>query len=329
MLKRLETVCEARLPVDETLRIKRCRYLPENITESKLCCLPRLSLVTGIHGDELEGQYTCFQLARTIQEHSQNLTGVLDIYPAINTLGIDSISRGFPNFELDMNRIFPGSADHLMVDKLAKEIVASLAGSDLVIDIHASNIFLRELPQARINETIAGKLIHLASMLNLDFLWIHPSAPVLESTLAHSLNSIDTPCIVVEMGVGMRITPQYTDQLVAGILNVMGELGIWSGEREMDILSRPMMTSLDHKVHFVNSKTSGIFVSAIGHCSAVERDQHIGTIIDPLEGVVREEIMSPCSGLVFTLREYPVVYTGSLIARVMEGGRVVEKGNLV
>ncbi|MCD7842563.1 MAG: succinylglutamate desuccinylase, partial [Lachnospiraceae bacterium] len=53
---------------------------------------------------------------------------------------------------------------------------------------------------------------------------------VLESTLAYSLNSRGTPCLVAEMGVGMRLTEQYGRQLTDGILNVMKELGMWDGE---------------------------------------------------------------------------------------------------
>ena len=36
-------------------------------------------------------------------------------------------------------------------------------------------------------------------------------------------------------------------------------------------------------------------------------------------GAVEQEIFAPCSGIVFTLREYPVVYEGSLLARILGG----------
>ena len=36
--------------------------------------------------------------------------------------------------------------------------------------------------------------------------------------------------------------------------------------------------------------------------------QLLGTIVNPLGGDVKEEIVSPRAGLLFTLREYPVVY---------------------
>jgi predicted deacylase len=98
----IKTVAEVALPVDEVLRIKKRCIMPDG-SES----VPkRISIVTGIHGDELEGQYVCFELARRIEENKKCLNGIVDIYPAMNPLGIDSVTRGIPAFDLDMNRIF-------------------------------------------------------------------------------------------------------------------------------------------------------------------------------------------------------------------------------
>lgn len=47
----------------------------------------------------------------------------------------------------------------------------------------------------------------------------------------------------------------------------------------------------------------------------------MGEIIDPLTGEAREKVVAPCDGMIFTLREYPVVYSGSLIARILGGVR--------
>ena len=59
----IKTVAEVALPVDEVLRIKKRRILPEGSGRDQ----KRISIVTGIHGDELEGQYVCFELARRIE----------------------------------------------------------------------------------------------------------------------------------------------------------------------------------------------------------------------------------------------------------------------
>jgi len=99
-------------------------------------------------------------------------------------------------------------------------------------------------------------------MLGCDFIWVHASATVLESTLAYSLNSIGTKTLVVEMGVGMRITREYGDRLTEGILNLLKNLGMWSGECKP--VKEPIV-SADRAVAFVNSGAAGIFVPAAEH----------------------------------------------------------------
>lgn len=47
----------------------------------------RFCVVTGIHGDELEGQYVCYELIRRIRERMENLKGVVELYPALNPPG--------------------------------------------------------------------------------------------------------------------------------------------------------------------------------------------------------------------------------------------------
>ena len=308
----VQTVASIHLPVDEKLEIRKNRLAPLSPSGSE----KRICIVTGVHGDELEGQFVCYELNRRLQEHPEWLTGIVDIYPAMNPMGIDSITRGIPMFDLDMNRIFPGNADGAVPEYIASQIIEDMKGADFVIDIHASNIFLQEIPQARISEITAETLLPYAKLLGLDFIWIHSAATVLESTLAHSLNMLDTKTIVVEMGVGMRITRAYGLRLVNGILNLMKDQGLWQGP--VDPVREPIVSS-DGKVGFVNADASGIFVPCVEHWKAIEAGDPMGDILDPLTGQVKQHITAPVSGMIFTLREYPVVYSGSLLARILGG----------
>ena len=307
----IETVVSVGLPIDEKLMIQKNRLIPQKGLSGGE---KRISIVTGTHGDELEGQYVCYELQRRIRENIGCLTGIVDVYPAINPLGIDSITRGIPGFDLDMNRVFPGSEDGSMPEYIASGIIEDLSGSAAVIDIHASNIFLEEIPQVRINELSRDTLVPLAKLLNTDYIWVHSSATVLESTLAYSLNSIGTPTLVVEMGVGMRITKKFGDQLTDGIFTLMKELGIWSGEV---VTPKEPIISEDGEVSFINAGKSGVFVPCVEHWKNVRKGGHIGDILNPLTGEINERISSPTDGIVFTLREYPIVNEGSLIARIL------------
>lgn len=293
----IQEVVSVGLPVDERWKIIKNRIEP---LEGGSSSMKRICIVTGTHGDELEGQYVCYELARRLNEHRELLHGIVDIYPALNPLGIDSITRGIPMFDLDMNRIFPGSNTNATAEYVAAQIMNDMSGADLAVDIHASNIFLRETPQVRVSEDTADVLLPYAKLMNIDFVWVHASATVLESTLAHSLNSTGVPCLVAEMGVGMRITKDYGLQLVDGIFRLMCELGIWSGdvpEVRCPIVSR------DGHVSFVNAEASGIFIPSVEHWQHVEKGDHLGDIVNPATGEVLHDVTADVSGRVFTLRE--------------------------
>lgn len=308
----IKTVASVGLPVDEVLEIRKNHITPDQPVKGKK---KRISVVTGIHGDELEGQFVCFELIRRIQEEKEKLTGIVDVYPAMNPLGIDSITRGIPGFDLDMNRLFPGNSDGDMTEYLASEIIDDVTGSDVCIDIHASNIYLTEIPQIRINELHKEKLVPLAEKVNVDFIWVHGASTVLESTFAHSLNSRNVPTLVVEMGVGMRITKDYCNQLVDGIFNLMREMGIWQGETKEP--RKPIISEDPDDVSYLNASTSGVFVPNVKHWEHLNKGDHIGSIIDPLRGKVLDKILSPVDGILFTIREYPIVDEGSLVGRLL------------
>ena len=308
----IKTVVSVGLAVDERLRVMKNVLQPDKLSGDE----KRICIVTGTHGDELEGQYVCYEMNRIINAQKECLKGIVEIYPALNPLGVDSISRGIPKFDLDMNRIFPGDEEGSMAEHVAAKVVQDIAGADLCLDIHASNIFLREIPQARINVNTAAKLLPYARRLNLDFVWVHAAATVLEATLAHSLNSIGVPTVVVEMGVGMRITEEFCHQLTDGIFCVMKDLGIWNGKV---ITPKSPIISQDGEVGFVNAGMPGIFVPCAEHWNNVKKDELIGRILNPLDGTIQENVYSPIHGMLFTLREYPVVSCGSLIARVLGG----------
>ena len=200
------------------------------------------------------------------------------------------------------------------MEVICSSIVNDLAGSDVCIDVHSSNIFLQEIPQIRISVPTADTLVPLARLLNVDLVWVHESATVLESTLAHTLNSRGTRTLVVEMGVGMRIDKPYCEQVFDGILNLMQHLGMWKGEVRP---VREPIVSLGRQVGFVNSDAAGIFVPCVSFGETVQAGDLIGEVLDPLTSQVTERVLAVCSGLLFTLREYPIVYGGSLLARIL------------
>lgn len=100
-----------------------------------------------------------------------------------------------------------------------------------------------------------------------------------------------------------------------GIFVEMKDLGMWQGEV---ITPKDPLIFTDGEVHYLNAGYAGIFLPTVEHLTNVKKGDKIGEILDPLESVVKEELYSECDGILFTLREYPVVSEGSLIGRILE-----------
>ena len=309
MNPRPETILSLELPYRDHLVLQR--------TVFKGGSGPKAVITSGIHGDEIEGLYVCHRLARWLSAHPKALRGRVELFPAVNPLGLKTLQRAVPVFESDLNRNFPGHPEGLVPQRIADAVMRHTDDAALVIDIHASNIYLRELPQVRISKPYARRLVPLARQMNLDVIWVHGAATVLEATLAHSLNHSGIACLVVEMGVGMRITPAFTDQLVTGILNVWRRLGVLDPKIDIPELTHQPRLANDKNVHYLNAETSGLFAPSVDKLSVVRKNQVLGEIVSPLRSEVLSVVRSPVDGLLFTLREYPLVYEGSLMARIM------------
>jgi hypothetical protein len=114
----------------------------------------------------------------------------------------------------------------------------------------------------------------------------------------------------------MRITKDYCHQLVEGIFNTMKHMGIWQGETGE--IREPIVEKEADSVIFFNAPRAGIFIPSAKHWELLEAGEEVGCIVDPLRGEVLSRIISEDRGILFTIREYPVVGEGSLVGRLLK-----------
>lgn len=307
----IENVTKAALYVNENLVIRRNRIQPESGYEDR----GRICIVTGAHGDELEGQFVCYELIRRIKAQKDCLRGTVDIYPALNPLGMDTGVRTVPILDMDLNSMFSENLDGTMMDKVVSSIVESLIGAEVVIDVHASDTFVKEIPQARISEEFEDMMVPYAKQLNIDLIWIHANATIQESSLAYSMCKLGVPALIMEMGLGNRINREYGVQVVDGIIHLMHKLGLWEGD---DIPVKNPRIIRNDDISFIRADESGIFLPLSENDTYVSKGDILGEMIDPLLGEVLYQVKADCDGHLFTVREHPLAYEGALIARILK-----------
>lgn len=314
----IETVMTAQMPVGLPIKIKKNRLEPDTIQEN----MPRLSIVAGVHGDELQGQYICYELIRRIKEERENLKGIVDVYPCVAPMALEIRKRNAPG-ALDMNAMFPGSHHGHTIEYMAAEVIEDLKGSDFCIDIHSSDIFIRELPQIRVPENAGKKVTELAQKSGIPVLWMNSnSSSVWEGSLAYSLRRKGIPNLVIESGIALKIDYEYCKKVIDGIFQMMKKLEVFEGEVSP---TKKTVTVKKNDVEVIHCNTSGIFIPKIQIGSFVRENQVLGCIVRPILGAELEEVKSSCDGMIFSLREYPAVCEGELLARICKAERPAGK----
>jgi len=313
-----ETIFPIRTPLGTPIQITRQSFTGRRGN-------PRVSFLAGLHGDELEGVYLCHRLIQYLRglqaREPEALRGTVHIYPAVNPQALGAATRLSPFFASDMNRQLGDKNGHSLPAQACQKLLDSLRNSsDCVVDLHASNLHLRELAQIRIIEEFDRKLIPLALRTNTDLIWVHPASGVFESTFGYNLNRAKIPTLVVEAGICLRIDDALCDQVLNGMIHLLHHLGVLATAEGAPEVKEPMLVH-PSEVHQVQAEHAGLFVARARLGQMLEAGDILGEVVDPLRGEVVEEAVAPEAGLLFTLREHPVTYQGAALARIAQPSR--------
>jgi len=310
--KEISTVASIKMPIGENWTVSRCRYACEDGAGKRVC------MATGVHGDEMMGQLVVYDVAQRIAKQPEHLHGVVDIYPMINSLGLDIGERMVPSgTHLDMNRAFPGSEDGTAMESICYHVVEDMKGADLVLDIHTSSQITSSLYCVRLHESSAQAMVPEAAALCPEVIWVLPDRPAYNAALTGALTLAGTKALAIEMDERRLRTQMIVDVVVEGIFCKLSEMGVWSGEvRPAPALESIPCMLADEDMCRVTCKNPGMFVPRESMGEEVHAGDVLGTIFDALRGEPVETVVAPAGGLVFVQRRYSVVYPGTLIARI-------------
>lgn len=95
---------------------------------------------------------------------------------------------------------------------------------------------------------------------------------------------------------------------------MLDKFGMWGGNLPVRI-KQPIISTVGD-VCFINANYSGVIINPMPHSSRVCKGDVLCQIVSSLTGEVLENVEAPVDGLLFTMRSYPIVYEGSLLARI-------------
>lgn len=202
---------------------------------------PVLFVGGGVHGEELNGIEIARRIARDVDPRA--VRGVLVAVPIQNVPSYEAFAYTTPWDGGDLGKSFPGDPAGSFTERLAHtlfEVVISRA--DIVIDVHSAMKWGEEYPQciiiddgterATAAEAVArcfpvGAIVKvLPRDLPVHFGAAHDRS--IFSILMHA----GTPAVLVEIGEGGKLSADYIEIGVRGIVNAMKFLRMLDGPPE-------------------------------------------------------------------------------------------------
>lgn len=268
---------------------------------------PRLAVVAGVHGDELEGVRAIHALSETID--CEHFAGTLLLAPIVNLPAFTHRTRRGAFDGVDLNRVFPGRQDGSISERLAYTLVHTvLRDTQLVISLHGLGVYGTLLPWMEFVDIPGpvGQASHAAARA-FGFADLMP-LPLLPGVLIAALAQRGIPAIEGEIGGQGMIDAANWQRYTTGVMNVMRHLGMLAD-------TAPVVDSRYWELQWISAAAGGLFVRAVSLGEQVLNGQTLGAIVDPF-GHAIAEVVASCDGVVGAYQTFASVYPGEPIILV-------------
>ena len=268
---------------------------------------PTVTILGGVHGDELTGPSTCTHLLSNTFTDSgkpldpKHLAGTIRIVPIVNLPGYRSKSRYFPDGR-DLNRHFPGDMKGSTTKRVAAQTWKYLFSDvDAIVDLHSAGKGRSNMPQLRADLAHPGSNI-LAKAFGIEI--ILDSKPPTGS-LRKAAIQVDIPVVTYEGGGANFLDNEAVKVAMHGVLNVLRSLRMIEGNPH-----RPRFRILASGSHWLRAGEGGLLDMFVSSGSVMREGEVIATISDPATPGITVDIVAPEDGLIIGAATNPFTAAG-------------------
>lgn len=278
---------------------------------------PRVSVLGGIHGDEIEGVLAARHLLGTLS--GCRLRGQLTVVPVANPPAFQLGSRCGPD-GMNLARIFPGNSSGTVSERLARTLTTQvISGASLLIDIHSAGRHYRMPGFCGYPAYLSyggHSCRRLAEQTGFPTVWEHRHIQPGRSISA--AQDMGIPWLYFESGGGGALIKSELDAAAGAALAVLAAIGVaeHDGPAAVAPTERLYVTEGDGDVDSGLTFTKGgLFIAHVRAGDQTGASDPLGEVVT-LDGEHAEWIRSPCRGRVMMIRHTCFVEPGDLAALV-------------
>ncbi|MFO0703005.1 MAG: succinylglutamate desuccinylase/aspartoacylase family protein [Candidatus Andersenbacteria bacterium] len=238
---------------------------------------PTVALLTGAHGDEINGPETVGRLLALLDPRT--VRGTLIVLPLTNPWGFAARAREVTIDGRDLNRSFPGHAQGSFTFQVAHAILNDVvAHVDAVIDVHDAGTRNVQLPHTRVHLRPASDPTRaLGLAFGSDVVIERQAEPGMLAGVVRDRFGI--PAVTVEVGGATQLWESFLARGVHGLRNMLRALDVLSGSLEL-----PTTQRLVRIRHGFPAELSGIQTSFVRLGEFVAPGQPLYRIYNPNDG---------------------------------------------
>ena len=276
-----------------------------------------LAVVGAMRGDEIQQQYICAQLVKTLCETERQ--GRLKegksilVIPSCNPFSMNVSRRFWAMDGTDINRMFPGYDKGETTQRIAAALFEKI--KDFEYGIQMASFYLPGdfVPHVRMLKT-GYEAIEEAKFFGLPYVTTRVPLPYDTTLLNYNWQIWGTKAFSIYAGQTNYVENATSGQTVDAVLRFLKKTGVI----ESRILSAGYESEFLEEENLINitARRAGIFYRRVGAGPHVEEGQLLARIIDPYEGRVLEEVKSPVNGLVFFAHNRPLALQHAIIYRI-------------
>lgn len=277
-------------------------------------------IIGSMRGNEVQQIYICSQLVKklkSLEEQGRIRPGhSIMVIPSVNPYSMNSKERFWTTDKTDINRMFPGYDLGETTQRIAAGIFEAIRGYQFGIQFTSFYMPGRFMPHVRMMQT-GFEDLELAKQFGMPYVILRKVRPYDTTTLNYNWQIWATKAFSIYSTSTPEIDKESARDAIHSVLRFLARQQIIDYTTHDGYISSVVV---DTDMVSVRTKTAGIFDSKVRVGAEIAQGQLLAQIIDPLEGEVKEELVSPVDGIVFFGHNEPLTYANTAVIKIVSGG---------
>ena len=274
-------------------------------------------VVGSMRGNEVQQLYACSQLIKRLKvmeaEGKIKDGHKILVIPSVNPYSMNIKKRFWPTDNTDINRMFPGYDLGETTQRIAAGVFDAI--KDYKYGMQFASFYMPGKFTPHIRMMKAGfEDVDLAREFGMPYIVLRNTRPYDTTTLNYNWQIWETNAFSIYTTTTSQIDKKSAAAAVRCIFKFMSKEGILDYHGHDGYVS---MVVEDTDMVPVRTKNSGIFEGKVDVGDEVGKGQLLARIMDPYEGDVVENILSPVDGIVFFAHDDPLTYASTAVYKLI------------